>query len=182
MERTRYTLAQRLLHWLIAVMVLAVLAVGLTFMALDYRGTVETFGKQATDALYKYHKTFGILLLALTILRLVLRLRYPAPPYRPPLTGFERFAASAVHALLYLMLIGIPIGGWIATAAGGYPVQFFDLSLPGFVGKNEALSETLFGLHGAAGLFLLFLILLHLGASIKHLLKKDGVVHRISLP
>jgi len=152
MERTRYTLAQRLLHWVMALMVLAVLAIGLTFMALDYRGTVETFGKQATDALYKYHKTFGILLLVLTILRLALRWRYPAPPYRPPLTGFERLAAGGVHVLLYLVLIGMPIGGWIATAAGGYPVQFFDLNLPGLIGKDKVLSETLFGLHGAAGL------------------------------
>jgi len=182
MERTRYTLAQRLLHWLIALMVVAVLAIGLTFMTMDYQGTVETFGKQATDALYKYHKTLGILLLLLTILRLALRWRSPPPPYQLPLTGFERLAAYGVHVLLYVVLIGMPIGGWIATAAGGYPVQFFDLNLPGFIGKDKALSETLFLLHGAAGLLLLFLIFLHVGAAIKHLLRKDGVMHRISLP
>jgi cytochrome b561 len=181
-ERIRYTLAQRLLHWLIALMVFAVLAVGLTFMALDYEGTVQTLGRQGTDILYKYHKTFGILLLLLTFLRIALRWRYPAPPYRPPLTGFERVAAGGVHLLLYLLLIAMPIGGWLATAAGGYPVQFFELNLPGLIGKDKALSEALFGLHGAAGLSLLFLILLHVGAAIKHLLKKDRVMHRISLP
>jgi cytochrome b561 len=76
----------------------------------------------------------------------------------------------------------MPIVGWLATAAGGYPVQFFDLNLPGLMGKDKALSETLFGLHGAAGLSLLFLIALHVGAAIKHLLKKDQVTRRISLP
>jgi cytochrome b561 len=181
LERTRFTPAQRFLHWLIALIVLALLAVGLTFMVLDYEGTVRAFGDETTNALYTYHKTFGILVLLLMLVRLVLRWRYPPPPYDPPLTPFERLASRSVHLLFYVLLIGMPIAGWLATAAGGYPVQFFDLTLPGLIGKDEALSKTLFQLHGAAGLLLLLLILIHVGAGFRHLLRGDGVTRRIGL-
>lgn len=182
MEKNRFTLTQRSLHWLMAVIVAALLAVGLTFMVLGYQGTVDAFGNEVTNALYKYHKTLGILVLVLMLLRAVLRRLAPPPAYAQPLSHFERVASRSVHLLFYLLLIGMPIGGWLATAAGGYPVQFFDFELPGLIGKNEELSEVLFQFHGYAGLLLLALIVLHVGAGIRHLLRKDGVVHRISLP
>jgi cytochrome b561 len=181
-ENDRFTLAQRALHWLMALIVAGLLAVGLTFMVLGYQGTVDAFGNEVTNSLYKYHKTFGILVLVLMILRAVLRWLSPPPPYAQPLSPFERLASRTVHLLFYLLLIGMPIGGWLATAAGGYPVQFFDLELPGLIGKDEGLSETLFRFHGYAGLLLLALIVLHVGAGIRHLRRKDGVVRRISLP
>jgi cytochrome b561 len=181
-ERNRFTLAQRSLHWLMAVIVAAMLAVGLTFMTLGYEGTVDAFGNDVTNALYKYHKTFGILVLLLIVLRVILRWLSPPPPYAQPLTPFERVASRGAHLLFYALLIAMPIGGWLATAAGGYPVQFFDFELPGLIGKNEELSKTMFALHGYAGLLLLALIVLHVAAGIRHLLRKDGVFRRISLP
>lgn len=182
MTKTRYTLLQRLLHWLIALIVFGLLAAGFTFWALGYDGTVGLFGEQLTGELYKYHKSFGVVLLGLMILRVVLRRASPPPPYDPPLTGVERVASGGTHLLLYVLLIGMPIGGALATAAGGYPVQFFDWELPALIGKNEALSEQLFLVHGIAGLVLSALVLLHIGAAIKHLKRKDGVMRRISLP
>jgi cytochrome b561 len=178
----RYTLFQRLLHWLIALLVIGLLAVGFTFWTLGYEGTVETFGQAMTNTLYTYHKTFGVLLLALMVLRLVLRRVTPPPAYQKPLTGFEKIAAGGVHLLLYGLLLAIPIGGWLATAAGGYPVEFFAWELPGFIGKNEALSAQLFMVHGYAGLVVALLLVLHIGAGLKHWKQKDGVMRRISLP
>jgi cytochrome b561 len=165
-----------------AILVAALLIVGLTFMVLGYQGTVDNFGNEATNLLYKYHKTFGILVLALILVRLLLRWLSPPPPYKQPLSPLERAASRTVHLLFYALLIAMPIGGWLATAAGGYPVQFFEFELPGLIGKNEELSETLFQFHGYAGLLLLALTLVHVGAGIRHLLRRDGVVHRISLP
>ena len=182
MTKTRYTLLQRMLHWLIALIVFGLLAAGFTFWALGYDGTVGLFGEQLTGELYKYHKSFGVVLLGLMILRVVLRRASPPPPYDPPLTGVERVVSGGTHLLLYVLLIGMPIGGALATAAGGYPVQFFDWELPALIGKNEALSEQLFLVHGIAGLVLSALVLLHIGAAIKHLKRKDGVMRRISLP
>jgi cytochrome b561 len=182
MTKTRYTLLQRLLHWLIALIVFGLLAAGFTFWALGYDGTVGLFGKELTGELYKYHKTFGVVLLGLMILRVVLRRALPPPPYDPPLTSVERVVGGGTHLLLYVLLIGMPIGGALATAFGGYPLQFFDWEWLAPVDKNEALSEQLFLFHGIAGLVLSALVLLHIGAAIKHLKLKDGVMRRISLP
>ena len=182
MAMTRFTLPQRLLHWLIALVVLALLVVGLTFWTLGYEGTVEAFGNEMTNLLYKYHKTFGILVFILMIVRVALRRASPPPAYDPPLTGPERIASRTTHLLIYLLLLGMPIGGWLATAAGGYPVQFFDWELPGLIGKNEALSERLFQFHGIGGLVLTALVVLHVGAALRHWMRKDGVSGRMSLP
>jgi len=178
----RYTLTQRLLHWVIVVLVLGLLAAGLTFWTLGYEGVVGVFGEELTNELYKYHKTFGILVLLLMILRVGLRFAAPPPAYEQPLGTPERLVGGGIHLLFYVLLIGMPIGGWIATAAGGFPVEFFGWELPGLVGKNEALSQAMFQFHGFAGLIVLALIVLHVGAALKHWRLKDGIMRRISLP
>ena len=143
MATTRFTLPQRLLHWLLALFVFPLLTVGLTFWTLGYEGTVDLFGNEGTNLLYKYHKTFGILVLILMVVRVALRRAFPPPAYAPPLTRTERIVSRTTHLLMYLLLLGLPVGGWLATAAGGYPVQFFDWELPGLISKNEELSERL---------------------------------------
>ena len=178
----RYTLMQRLLHWLIAVLVFGLLAAGFAFWAFEYEGLVNLFGAETTSSLFMVHKSVGILVLLLTILRIVLRRRSPAPPYDPPLGGLERLVGGGIHLMLYLLLIGLPIGGWIATAASGYPVQFFGLTLPGLIGENKELGETLFFFHGIGGLAVGLLVLVHMAAGLKHWRLKDGIMTRISLP
>lgn len=181
-EADRYTLVQRLLHWLLALLVIPALGVGLTLGWLGFDGTKDAFGGEVTNALYTGHKTMGVLILALMALRLVLRLTLGAPPPVPTLTWFERLASQVVHALIYLVLLAQPIVGWLATAAGGYPVQFFAWTLPGLIAKDTDLSENLFQLHGVLGWALLALLALHIGAAIMHgYLKRDGVMRRMSL-
>ncbi len=101
-ETHRYALVQRLLHWLIAFLVLLALGIGMILGFLGFDGTREFFGKTVTDALYTTHKTVGVLILALMLSRLGVRLVLGVPPYRPPLGGFERVASHTVHGLLYM--------------------------------------------------------------------------------
>jgi cytochrome b561 len=178
----RYSLLQRLLHWLIAILVFGLLIAGAAFWALDFDGLVSLVGEETTKTLFMVHKSVGITVLLLTILRILLRRRSPAPPYDPPLGGLERMVGTGLQWLLNLLLIGLPIGGWIATAASGYPVQFFGITLPGLIGENKELGEMLFGYHGIGGLVLAFLVLIHVAAGLKHWRLKDGVMTRISLP
>jgi cytochrome b561 len=184
----RYTVTQRLLHWLIALVVFGLLAMGFLFWGLGYQGVVDTFGQETTNQLYTYHKSFGVLLLILMVLRLLLRRASPPPAYEKPLTGVEKLVSGGTHLLLYLLLLGMPIGGWLATWYGGFPVQFFGLfgdsglAAPEFVVKNDELSEQLFQFHGFAGIAVAVLLLLHIGAGLKHWKLKDGVMRRISLP
>lgn len=179
----RYALIHRLLHWALAGIVLVTLTVGMIFMFLGFEGTLATFGQPMTDQLYTYHKTFGIVILGLMLLRLVVRLVFGKPDYRPPIAAWERRVSTAVHASLYALLIVQPIIGWAATAAGGYPVQFFGWNLPGFLSKDEALSETLYGVHGLFGWLILILVLVHLAGALRHwLVKRDQVMTRMALP
>jgi cytochrome b561 len=178
----RYTLIQRLLHWIIAVLVLVLLAAGLTIGTLGYEGLVEAYGQDMTNTIYTYHKTLGVLVLALVVLRLALRLTLGKPSYASPLAPWQHTLSSIVHWLFYGLLIAMPVLGWLATAAGGYPVQFFDWNLPGLIGKDKALSEALFEWHGLLGLVLLGLIVLHVAAALTHWLKwNDGVMERMTL-
>ncbi len=154
----------------------------MTLGFLGYDGVKETFGNDITNALYTYHKTFGVMILALMMVRLALRLVLGAPPYRPPLARLERVASRLVHGLFYVALLAMPVIGWLATAAGGYPVQFFGWNLPGFIGKDKELSETLFALHGFLGWAILGLIVLHVAGAMRHwVIKRDGVMARMSL-
>ena len=181
-ETGRYSLTQRLLHWLIALLAIPALGVGLTLGWLGFEGASESFGSAVTNILYAGHKTAGVLILLLMTLRLIVRLVRGTPAPVPTLTPFERIASRAVHDLLYLVLLSLPIVGWLATAAGGYPVQFFAWTLPGLIAKDPALSETLFQVHGALGWALLGLLSLHIAGALMHwLIKRDGVMRRMSL-
>lgn len=181
-EVDRFSLVQRLLHWLLALLVIPALGVGMTLGWLGFDGARDAFGMEVTNALYTGHKTIGVLILALMTLRLVLRLTLGAPPPVPTLTQFERLASQAVQAAMYLVLLALPLVGWLGTAAGGYPVQFFAWTLPGLIGKDPALSEQLFELHGLLGWALLALLALHIGGALRHwLVKRDGVMRRMSL-
>lgn len=179
----RYALAQRLLHWLIAILVLGALAGGVLLWSYGFEGLKASFGIEATNAIYTYHKTAGILVLGLMLIRLALRLLLGAPPPPPTLSPGVAAAARATHLAFYGLLIAMPVLGWAATAAGGFPVQFFNLTLPGLIGKNEALSETLYQIHGAVGVAIAALALLHITAALRHwLVLKDGVMGRVGLP
>ena len=105
----RYAFSQRLLHWVIAVLVLGALTVGWTLGTLGYKGVVDTFGQDMTNTLYKYHKTFGVIILGLMLVRIVLKLMLPKPAYAEPLSNFDRIASNSVHGILYVALVGMAL-------------------------------------------------------------------------
>ena len=176
----RYPAIQRLIHWVVGLIVIGVLCGGLIIYTLGYKGVVDTFGQDMTNMIYKYHKTFGIVALALMIVRVIVKIRMGKPDYATPLTTFEKAASGSVHGLLYVCLIAMPILGWLATGASGYPVEFFNWTLPPLIGKDKELGETLYMLHGYVGFAILFLLFMHIGAALMHgIVKKDGVLQRM---
>lgn len=179
----RYPLIHRLLHWAVAAIVLWMLTTGAIFMFLEFEGTLATFGKATTDWLYKYHKSWGVVVLALMLARLAIRAANGKPDYVPPLPALERRVSTAVHHGLYAGLLAQPLLGWSATAAGGYPIEFFGYVLPGFLSKDEGLSAALYEVHAAVGSIILLLLLLHVAGALRHwLVIRDGVMSRMSLP
>lgn len=179
---SRYSLIQRVLHWGIAVIVLSTLGIGILLGMQEFKETVAMFGKEGTNLVYKYHKTFGVLILLLMAVRLVVRMVKGKPAYTQPLAPLERMASSAVHFLLYAALFAMPVLGWLATAAGGFPVEFFDWKLPGLIAKDKELAATLFSLHGLLGWAILGLFVLHVGGALKHRFSGEReVMGRMSL-
>lgn len=177
----RYARSQRVLHWLIAALVLGALVLGGTIGWFGFEGLQERFGAAGTDRIYTWHKSFGVLILFLMVARVGLRLRHGKPPYAMALPRAQRIAAESVHGLLYVLLIVMPVIGWWATAAGGYPVQLGPLFLPGLFPENEALSEVLFGWHRALGIAITLLALGHIAAALHHaLVRRDGVMQRMT--
>ena len=181
----RYAPIQRLLHWAIALVVLGALGIGLIFAICDgFAGTKEVFGADMTNLFYKYHKTFGVIILFAMVIRILVKIRLGKPDYHQPMSRFEHIASNAVHGLLYLGLLVMPVLGWLGTAAGGFPVQFFGWNLPGILNKPDHghLYETLMEIHGIIGWIMLICVALHIGGALKHwLVNRDGVMTRMSL-
>ena len=168
-----YPSTSKLLHWLIAICVLTTAPVALT---------MTRIGKGPTqDMLYNFHKSLGVLILILMLLRLLNRLAVGAPIADPNIEPWQKKVSSAVHGLLYLLLLAMPVVGYIANSAYGAPTPFFGLfTLPKIVGDNEALAKQLFTLHRWVGYFVILLVLMHVGAAVyHHFIRRDVVLKRM---
>lgn len=172
----RYSAPARLLHWLVAILVLAIIAMGLTMGRVD-AGPLQ-------DWLFFLHEACGFTVLVLMLIRLAWRFAHPPPPLPAILPGWQRGAAHAVHWLLYLALIAQPIIGWLGASAYGAPVSIFGLfTLPMPIAKNEPLSKAIFAVHENLAFLIIGLLVLHFGALLMHgLVKRDGVVSRMWPP
>jgi cytochrome b561 len=164
----QFSLLQRLFHWVMAAMILAMLFIGI--------GMVSTVAPRYWS-LVSLHRPLGIMILALVPLRILLRLRKGAPPLPSDLPAIQQFAAKASHLLLYVLMLLTPLVGWAMLSAGGYPIVMVgSFHLPPIAPHDDGL-HTLF--HVAhIGLALLFFatILLHLAAALFHaLVRHDGV-------
>ncbi len=171
-ETMGYSAAAKVLHWLVAALVVALIPMGLTMADLK-PGPLQ-------DRLFVLHESFGVALLSLMTLRFATRLR-GAPPSYPTLSRGERIASAAIHHMLYLLLLATPIVGWLALSAYGLGPSFFGLGhLPALLAKDEPLSKILFGFHKAGGLLIGGLALLHIAGALRHaLVKRDDLPWRM---
>lgn len=159
----------RVLHWTMAVLILAMLFVGV--------GMVASVGGRH-DWLLALHKPLGVAILLLAVVRLVVRLRHAPPPLPGDLPWLQRVAALASHWLLYALMIAMPLIGWAMLSAGGYPVMLgSDLRLPALVPENATAFAWLRAAHGVFAYLFFVTILAHLGAALYHgLIRRDGVL------
>jgi cytochrome b561 len=160
------------LHWLIVALI--IMQVFLALRAEELHGMAKL-------AMLARHKSVGITILMLAVLRLVWRLVNPTPPLPLTLKPYERFLANVTHAVLYLLIFALPITGWIMSSARGFPVSWFNLfQLPDLVTKNRQLYEAMQDTHEALACTLGAVALLHLLAALKHhFVLKDTVLRRM---
>ena len=155
----------RVLHWLMAVLILAMLFIGVSMVAdLSLRHPV----------LISLHKATGLALLVLVVLRIAVRLTLPHPPLPNDLPKLQRWAPGASHLLLYGLMLAMPLLGWAMLSAGDYPRP---LGLPAIAPHNLQLYAVLRQAHGWAGYLLFATVLVHVGAALMHAwVRRDGVL------
>lgn len=163
-----FTPLQRLLHWLMAVCILAMLFIGV--------GMVSTI-KPIYLTLVSIHKPLGIAILVLVLIRLAVRLRYGAPPLPADLPEPMKLAAHLSHYALYALMIAMPLIGWGMLSAAAYPVVLFGgLRLPSILPQSDGLHTLLWNAHFYLAFVFFALILMHVAAALFHaLVRRDGV-------
>ena len=171
--RARWGALSQLFHWLIAALIGVQIALGLIGTELPLSMT-----KLATLA---RHKSLGITLLALMLVRLMWRALNPTPALPDTLKPHERVLARITHTGLYVLVIALPLTGWIMSSARGFPVSWFNLfQLPNLVGRNAALYHAMVRLHVLLAIALGLILVLHVAAAIKHhFVLKDDTLRRM---
>ncbi|HBS34339.1 MAG TPA: cytochrome B [Parvularcula sp.] len=182
---SRYTSVAISLHWLIAVLAIGQIAGGFYFEGLPKSADAERF------QLIQLHKSFGITILLLTFARLAWRLGHKPPPLPKAMPGWQKAAARGLHIGFYVLLIGVPLGGWAIVSASPLAetvkTYLFGVvpwpHLPFFDGieDRKGLAHDIAELHEIGAKLMLGMIVLHAGAAMKHwLLDRDGVLESMA--
>lgn len=170
----RYTRTAIVLHWLIAAIVIGQFVWGWSMQEIPKQPP----GVRA-DA-FNFHKSIGLTIFLLMVVRLGWRLRHPPPPL-PPLPAWQAWLARANHRVLYAALFIMPLAGYLGSAWSGYPVKYFGLVLPAWASKEPALKDLCSAVHLVTSWVLLVAVALHVAAAAKHaLVDRDGLLARMS--
>jgi cytochrome b561 len=170
---TRYGAVAQTFHWLVAALIV------IQFV-LAYTADGLPLGVHKL-ALLARHKSFGMTVLMLAILRLLWRLKNPPPELPTGMTPLERMLARATHVAFYVLLFAMPITGWLMSSAKNYSVSWFGLfTWPNLIIKNEAQFDFLRSTHHLLSDALFVIAVLHVLAALKHhFWNKDDVLLRM---
>lgn len=168
----QYDIISRLLHWTIALLLTALVALGWYMMSIEHQ--------PGSSLYFNLHKSFGLIAATLILFRIIWRLTHkPAPlPYSTP--RWQAKMSRLIHFLLYICMIAMPLTGFVGASYSKKGVTFFGWQLPDWVSKSPDMTEQFFDVHGALAWVLVVLVVLHILAALKHLfVNKDGVFQRM---
>ena len=169
----RYTRVAIVLHWLIAFALIGSFSVGLYMVDLPL--------SPQKLRIYSWHKWAGVTIFLCVVLRLGWRLRHAPPELPATMPAWQRSLAGASHVLLYLLMIAVPLSGWLMSSAKGFQTVWFGvLPLPDLLDKNKELGDLLREFHMLLNFGMATLVLVHVGAALKHhFLDRDDVLARM---
>jgi cytochrome b561 len=175
MKPKAYAPLQVVLHWMMAILIVA-----------TFSGGFYVAGLSLSPAKFRYlawHKWGGVLVLLLLVLRILIRVSRGAPALPTHMGRIERLMAHGGHLALYGLMLAVPMAGWLMSSAKGIPVVLFARwPLPDLVDADPALADSLARLHPLLAYTLAALVLVHVLAALKHhYLDKDGLLTRMSL-
>jgi cytochrome b561 len=170
---SRYTWQAMALHWLLAVLIIGMLWLGFSLEDIPRNTPARGF-------YVNLHKSFGVLVLMLVLLRMAWRARHKAPPLPAGMPRWQEQAAVWSHRLLYLCMLLQPLSGYLASAFGKFGVKFFGIPLPQWAWESKPVQSFFGTIHGVVAVTLLVLVALHVAAALKHLLvDRDQVFQRM---
>jgi cytochrome b561 len=180
-DAQRYNAVAKTLHWLMAFAIISLIIIGKIMVDLP-RDDPDKF------ALYQSHKSVGLTILFLTLVRIAWRLLYRAPPLPASMKTWEKLAASGTHLAFYFMMLAIPLSGWAiaSTSSSGVPTLWFGLfevpALPGLEGIEDMheVHESAEEAHELLANLTILLLILHVAAGLKHhFWDRDDVLRRM---
>lgn len=169
----RYNPTAIALHWLMAILLIALVALGFYMSDLPL--------SPWKLKLYSWHKWAGVTAFSLLIVRVLWRMSHQSPALPASMTRPMRLAAHAGHGILYALMLAIPLSGWLMSSAKGFQTVFFGvLPIPDLLSKDPELAATLGKVHETLNLLLIAVVVGHVVAALKHhLIDRDDVLTRM---
>jgi cytochrome b561 len=169
----RYSWQAIALHWLLAVLIIGMLVLGYSLEDIPRNTPARGF-------YVNLHKSFGVLVLVLVLVRLGWRFTHKPPPLEAGMPRWQAVAAAWSHRLLYLCILLQPLSGYLGSSFGKYGVKFFGIELPNWGWEDKALRGFFGEVHGVVAFTLAVLVVVHVLAALKHLLiDRDQVFQRM---
>ena len=177
----RYDRVQIILHWLIALAIFFMIGLGLYMVELPKQWELPPGEESARAFYFLLHKSMGITLAALILLRIVWRLSHKPPPLPNNIAKWQQRASAGVHVVLYVLMLAMPISGYLQSIFSKYDTKFWGIVLPRLAEADKLAREQFSDLHQILAFVLIGLIVLHVAAAIKHRMTGSGVSERMSL-
>ncbi|MDR2977857.1 MAG: cytochrome b [Rickettsiales bacterium] len=172
MEDNKYSLGLRIIHWLMAVFIIGMLCSGFYMKGLPVSNEIKF-------NIYAIHKACGVTVFGLVVIRIFFRAFTCVPPLPANFSRLIINASKAVHFGLYSLMILMPLSGYVMSSASGKKIKYF-FHIPWLISKNKELASTANGLHSILAYFIVFFIVLHILAALKHtLIDKQNIFKRI---
>lgn len=161
------------LHWIMLILFVAVYA------TIELRGIFPK-GSDPREAMKSLHFMLGLSVFVLVWIRLASRATGPTPRIKPEPPAWQNTSAKLMHVALYVLMIGMPLAGWLLLSAEGKPVPFFGLELPALIGKSKDMAGLLKEIHEVGGTAGYYLIGLHASAALfHHYFVRDNTLQRM---
>ena len=174
-QQLKYHWLLRVLHWVMALIILSLIAVGYYMTGLEKNDP-------SRPTLYMLHKSFGVTIFFLLLIRLSTRLKTTIPPLPETLSRVEKIWARRAHILLYFFMVVIPFTGYLMSTLSGYAVLWFSIPLPILWDKNPDVAAIMHEFHEIGAYTLLALVFIHVAGVAKHRLydkKENDVLPRM---
>ncbi len=178
METGKFNTVMRWLHWLMAFGILGLITLGYVMKEVK-------LDRELRAELYALHKSVGVMLLGLVVLRILVRFCSRIPPLPSGISPLDQRLAKTTHGLLYLGMITVPLSGFIMSMAGGHGIVFFGYRLPDMLATDKKLARLAHEVHELLPYVLLGVIALHVAGALKHRFldaPENDVLPRMGLP